>query len=283
MSGTPACSPTAISRREAQSTEPTPMAGKTPSSARRIDRGNFAASTSPEAAAIPGEELPRFSSPPKSRRTWSFATAVRIALGAAYAVLWIGGVYTHCLTRASAEPPWAAPLFLLLAALIATLACGEVAVPAIYAAGGFLAEVVGVHTGFPFGEYVYSSAFGPSVAGVPLAIACAWVVLLLFARDLAGRFARRRWAAVVVGAAMMTMFDLLVDPVATSTLSYWKWRLPGPFFGVPLSNFAGWFGVSALLLAIAPPSRRNSRAVVVLGSSVILFFSLIAAFGSSLQ
>ena len=36
-----------------------------------------------------------------------------------------------------------------------------------FAIGGFLAEVLGVHTGFPFGRYSYSDALGPS-AGLRL-------------------------------------------------------------------------------------------------------------------
>ena len=116
------------------------------------------------------------------------------------------------------------------------------------------------------------------MAGVPVAIACAWLVLLLFARDLASRITGQRWRAVATGAAIMTAFDLLIDPVAADILHYWKWEQQGIFFGVPPENFVGWFAVSALLLAAVPPAQKPSNALAACGASLIVFFALIAVF-----
>lgn len=153
-----------------------------------------------------------------------FATLVRAALGLCYSVLWVGGVYTYCLAPGTPEPRWAAPLFLSLGGAVAVVASRETGPALLFATGGFLAEVLGVQTGFPFGRYSYSKALGPSAAGVPVTIACAWLILLLFARDLAARTSGRRWRAVATGAFIMTGFDLLIDPVATDVLHYWVWN-----------------------------------------------------------
>jgi hypothetical protein len=274
--GTPADLPVVTWRLEAQFTEPTPMAGKTRSSARQIGQDEFPVSTSSEAVRIPEEEPLPCSSPPKSRPILWFATLVRAALGLCYSVLWIGGVYTYCLVPGTPQPRWAAPAFLWLAAAVAALSCRDMAPALLFAIGGFLAEVLGVHTGFPFGRYSYSNALGPSAAGVPVAIACAWLMLLLFARDLASRTTGQRWRAVATGAVIMTGFDLLIDPVATDILHYWAWEQQGSFFGVPFQNFAGWFAVSALLLAAVPLPQKPSNALAVCGASLIVFFALIA-------
>jgi putative membrane protein len=194
-----------------------------------------------------------------------------------YAVLWIGGVATRIVRPGQPAPVWAAPAFLLAAAAIAAAGAREPAAILLFAAGGFLLELVGVHWGLPFGRYAYTGLLGPGAGGVPFAIAFAWLSLLLFARDCAWRMAGGKLRAALLGAGMMTLVDLLVDPVATRLLGYWEWRQPGLYFGVPAINFTGWFAVSAVLLGIAGKPREVSRSVLAAGASVVLFFAVIAA------
>jgi len=108
-------------------------------------------------------------------------------LVALYSVLWVGGLATRWVRPGFQAPAWTAPAFLAAAAGIASLGAGEAMPILVFAAGGFSAELIGVQTGIPFGRYAYSERLGPGAGGVPLAIACAWVVLLLFARDAACR------------------------------------------------------------------------------------------------
>ncbi|MCU1325251.1 MAG: rane protein-like protein [Bryobacterales bacterium] len=196
---------------------------------------------------------------------------IRRGLIAAYVIMWFGGVFGP-----PNPPAWASPLFLLLSAAIVSVDAAEVWPLILFAIGGFAAEAVGVHTGVPFGRYSYSQILAPSAGGVPLAIACAWLTLLAAARDIAWRFAGRRWVAVLAGAALMTAADLLIDPVATRVLHFWTWHQPGIFYGVPLVNFAGWFGVSCLLLAIAGRPQRGSGTAPLVGLSVLVFFAIAA-------
>ncbi|HET8970310.1 MAG TPA: carotenoid biosynthesis protein, partial [Candidatus Nanopelagicales bacterium] len=42
---------------------------------------------------------------------------------------------------------------------------------------GLAVEVLGVHTGLPFGEYAYTGRLGPAVLGVPVVIALAWAMM----------------------------------------------------------------------------------------------------------
>jgi putative membrane protein len=84
---------------------------------------------------------------------------------------------------------------------------------------------------------------------------------------------------VVVASAWMTAIDLVIDPVAAGPLRYWQWQAAGPYYGIPWSNFAGWFVVSAVIFALlrvdATPWRDNRWAVHV-GASIVVFFTIIA-------
>ena len=74
----------------------------------------------------------------------------------------------------------------------------------------------------------------------------------------------------------MTSIDLLIDPLAANALGYWKWESGGPFYGIPWSNFLGWFVVSLILFALARQRAVPSPHTAWIGLSVILFFTVIA-------
>ena len=137
------------------------------------------------------------------------------------------------------------------------------------AAIGFLAELIGVHAGYPFGPYRYTDILRPVVGGVPLVVAGAWMVLFAYVSQMRVHPA--------LAALWMTAIDLIIDPLASNELAYWRWLVDGPYFGVPLINFAGWFAVSLIIFYAlrAPPPRSPS--IQMLGRSVIFFFAAIAA------
>jgi uncharacterized membrane protein len=198
---------------------------------------------------------------------------VRSALAAlwlAYAVFWIGGVGGHLLYGGTpANMRWTAPLFLALASLLVVVSNpADWRACAISFAAGFLAEAIGASTGYPFGRYSYTSTLAPSVFGVPLVVAGAWMILIAWVRQLS--------IPVWAGALAMTLFDLVIDPLAANTLGYWKWTSAGPYFGVPLSNFAGWFCVSFLILTILRARPARSVGVVLTGCSILIFFALVS-------
>jgi putative membrane protein len=39
---------------------------------------------------------------------------------------------------------------------------------------------------------------------------------------------------------LMVMWDLGQDPIYSTMLSQWVWDSPGPYFGVPITNYLGW-------------------------------------------
>jgi uncharacterized membrane protein len=118
---------------------------------------------------------------------------------------------------------------------------------------GYAVEVLGVHTGFPFGSYAYSSTLGPRLFGAPLLIGLAWTMLAWPAAVAARRLVRGRVARVVVGAWALAAADLFLDPQVVAS-GGWTWSSPTPHLpgvpDVPLTNFAGWLAV-ALMLSVA--------------------------------
>jgi putative membrane protein len=149
--------------------------------------------------------------------------------------------------------------------------CGAraaVALVAVAGGGGLLAEVVGLHTGFPFGDYGYTDALGASVLGVPVVVPLAWVMMawpaLLVGRALAGNGPR----AALVAAWALAAWDVFLDPQMVDA-GYWTWSSPEPSLpgvaGVPLTNFAGWLLVSLAvqfaLRALVPPAGDGPLAL----------------------
>lgn len=144
---------------------------------------------------------------------------------------------------------------------------------------GLAAEVCGVRTGFPFGEYEYARTLGPSVLTVPIVVPLAWVMMawpcLLLGRRLApGRGRVNRAGAVLIAAWTLTSWDLFLDPQMTAA-GHWTFADPAPGLpgttGVPLTNLAGWFAVSVLIMAVlhgvttpdvTAPDRRNPHDAV---------------------
>jgi putative membrane protein len=125
---------------------------------------------------------------------------------------------------------------------------GEVAT--ITVLGGFAVEQLGVHTGFPFGDYTYSRSLGVRIGGVPLVIALAWPMMAWPAALVARRLATRLPARVLLGAWALATWDLFLDPQMVSA-GHWRWRHPSPHLPgvshIPLTNYAGWLGVALIM------------------------------------
>lgn len=121
----------------------------------------------------------------------------------------------------------------------------------------YAVESVGVATGFPYGPFFYGEALGPKLFGlVPYLLPVTYVPLVIGAVAAASQWTSRPAPRVLLAALVLVLIDGVLDPGATA-LGFWTWTEGGPYYGVPLSNFAGWLlsgAVSAaLLLATARP------------------------------
>jgi len=111
-------------------------------------------------------------------------------------------------------------------------------------------ENVGVLTGFPFGHYYFTEVMGPKLFVVPLFLSLAYLGMAYVSWTLSGAIlggARPSLAgSSVVATPLMASFimvawDLAMDPVWSNVAHAWVWTQGGPYFGVPIKNFLGWY------------------------------------------
>jgi putative membrane protein len=139
------------------------------------------------------------------------------------------------------------------------------------------AEWLGSTTGVPFGSYHYTELLQPQLAGVPLLIPLAWLMMLgpswaiayaILGQHLMG--VKRLVALAAFTAAAMTAWDLYLDPQMVGW-GFWIWDQPGVYFGIPLVNFAGWFAVAATVTLIVRPRPVPLQPLLIIYAVVWIF------------
>jgi putative membrane protein len=111
-------------------------------------------------------------------------------------------------------------------------------------------ENTSILTGFPFGHYHYTDGLGPKLFLVPLLIGpsyfasgyFAWMIgNVLIGEIRRGSTAFLTVAVPFISAFVMVMWDVTIDPRSSTILQQWIWEQGGGYFGVPLTNYLGWF------------------------------------------
>ena len=126
-----------------------------------------------------------------------------------------------------------------------------ISVFAVFCLGfGTLAESVSLRTGFPFGHYYFTDAIGPKVLQLPVLLALAylgigyvaWILALLILGHVDKPIRGARVLTLpLLASLIMVAWDLSMEPTWATIDRAWIWRDGGAYFGVPASNFAGWF------------------------------------------
>jgi len=138
-------------------------------------------------------------------------------------------------------------------------------------------ENTSILTGFPFGHYHYTAILGPKLFLVPVLIGLAYVstgyLAWVIATALIGEV--RRGASLFltiavpfIAAFSMVVWDVGFDPLASTVNHWWIWEQGGGYFGVPLTNYLGWFltvfifyQLFSLYLRVAARSQGASLSV----------------------
>jgi putative membrane protein len=161
---------------------------------------------------------------------------------------------------------------------------GMTAFTAFCLSAGALCESLSLRTGFPFGHYSFTGLMGPQVLHLPILLVlaylgigyCSWVLalLILHYRDRALNGAGVV-AVPLLASTIMLAWDLSMEAIWSTIDHAWIWRDGGRFYGVPVSNFLGWFFTACLFyqafalycrrnsIAPAPASRGRWRAAIV--------------------
>jgi putative membrane protein len=107
---------------------------------------------------------------------------------------------------------------------------------------GYVAELIGVHTGLLFGDYWYGKNLGPKLAGVPLIIGINWGVLALTSSAFTESISVNKWVKIMINSALMVTFDVVMEPVAMKS-DFWSWS--GNV--IPIYNYICWFFVAIII------------------------------------
>ncbi|MCC4820272.1 carotenoid biosynthesis protein, partial [Vibrio lentus] len=112
-------------------------------------------------------------------------------------------------------------------------------------------ESVSISSGFPFGHYYYSDRLGIKIFDVPLAIMptyfslgyVSWFISTILLNQFDKPIQTKSKAIIIslTASFVMVSWDVVMDPVNSLIKSLWVWTDRGVYFGVPLSNFFGWF------------------------------------------
>jgi putative membrane protein len=156
-------------------------------------------------------------------------------------------------------------------------------------------ELIGTGTGWPFGNYAYTSFLGHKVLGrVPFTIPLSWFYMglasyllgsLLAARIGAGR--RTVWS-LGLGVWFLTVWDLVLDPAMAHhslRIQFWQWDESGPYFGMPVKNFVGWSLTGLLFMTVSrvlwrddvDPARLSMRIPLAVYAVNIAFAMVLSA------
>lgn len=141
---------------------------------------------------------------------------------------------------------------------------------------GIVAEWIGVHKHWLFGDYEYGGTLGTKVFDIPLTIGVNWFTLVYATGVLLQRSRIiNKVARILLGAGLLVLLDLLIEPVAIQ-FDYWQWS--GGV--IPLKNYLCWFALSAVFLTVFEQMKfkvQNRVAPILLATEFVFFGVLLLA------
>ncbi|ACJ16635.1 hypothetical protein TON_1147 [Thermococcus onnurineus NA1] len=112
---------------------------------------------------------------------------------------------------------------------------------------GFLAEFVGTRMCLPFSCYEYVN-LQPQILEIAVFVPLAWAIFGAISYLTASFLFARKYHRLLFASLLMVVLDLSIDPIMTSW-SGWVWKTSTTinWFGIPWTNYAGWFIVSLVI------------------------------------
>ncbi|MBI4026428.1 MAG: carotenoid biosynthesis protein [Verrucomicrobia bacterium] len=148
-------------------------------------------------------------------------------------------------------------------------------------AGGAIAVMIGLLSGYPFGACMFTEKLGPRLFGLmPWIMPVCWLIAVINAYVVCSVLVMSRLSQpsqdsqvllALLTAVTVTVMDMNYEPVAASVKQYIHWQeWDRAYYGVPRLNFFGWFTVSLILASILshildPKKWRLSTAWMCLG------------------
>jgi putative membrane protein len=165
-------------------------------------------------------------------------------------------------------------------------------------------EELGVLTGVIYGNYYYTDMLGFKLGEVPIMIPLAWFMMIYPSYIIANLIAEGEVATYdrslsmifklsLLGAMVMTAWDLLIDPVLSGpAYRAWVWVDGGPYYGVPAQNYVGWILTTftvyfcyRLYEKMHAPASQDEVTTLIASMPLVAYASVMIAnsFGSTIE
>lgn len=218
----------------------------------------------------------------------AFSTAAMVTILAGEFPVWMQGPYTAKVYELGWK--YSGQIYILLGTLAVVMhsaprfGWGRALALFVVASGvALLSELGGTNIGIPFGHYHYTPMLGYMIGGdVPYPIPISWFYMLYCCLAFCGALmatddsSKTKWRWALVAGLFLTAWDVPMEVQMTNVQPvHWVWdlhKMPewapkwlvGPiFYGMPLSNWIGWYVtgiiVSRIMLAIVPPTQWKMK------------------------
>ena len=137
---------------------------------------------------------------------------------------------------------------------------------------GYLIELIGIESKLIFGTYSYGKTLGYKLYGVPIVMGLNWFLMVYSCGMVANLLRFGVFIKSIVGAFLMVILDLSLEPVAVN-LDFWTWENGI----IPIQNYIAWFVVAFVLLIYFHKlelKKMNRIAVGLFIIQYIFFFIL---------
>lgn len=163
---------------------------------------------------------------------------------AAIAIIYLVGVAGFIIPSLNPLFIWLTPINILGTFIIAWIfhkkwEMNHILLIAIIGLIGFFIELAGVKTGAIFGNYFYGNTLGKKWQTVPYLIGVNWAAMIFYSSSLLAGRIKNNIAMAFLGAAIMTIYDYFLEPVAMR-YDFWHWKSNH----IPLQNYLAWFVIS---------------------------------------
>ena len=129
---------------------------------------------------------------------------------------------------------------------------------------GFIIELIGVNTNWPFGAYSYGEVLGWKWFKTPVIIGVNWFILMYATHGMAVRISKLSWVSALLAGGFMVLIDLLIEPVAIA-IGFWSWEAAEP----PLENYIAWFFIATGMSFLWKAMSHRPRFALSLGVMII--------------
>lgn len=182
---------------------------------------------------------------------------------------------------------WANSVFLILAGAVAFLYAmatfGKtkgIILSLLIGVTTFSVEGLSAHYDIFFGNYDYTDRFPPLLFGVPIGIGFAWLVMIMAGHAITSTI-KNKGIRIIIAALYVVALDLVLDPVAFVAKEYWIWSSDSSYYGIPWTNFMGWFVIAivwqAILLQFKTKKQPElAKQITIVFWTIVILFTVLA-------